>query len=250
MAYRQKTIRAGRVTDVTKYHTQRHKSEKRPRAKNENKTTPLQAKTNERNAQKKLYLLICANFKPDDYYLTLTYGNTKPEAEEAKFFLTEFIDKLRKLYKKTGTALKYIAVTEHKRRRIHHHLLINQVGIGINHIKKFWEHGFTKMQLYAGGHQDAERLSNYLIKETTNTFNTDEKIHGMRWTSSKNLVHPEPEIKVVSASSWREEPKPPPGYYVDFVERGFTEAGYPYQHYRLIKFEEGEGERETYLCTG
>lgn len=240
MSYIEKRVTAGRVKEGMKYHTVRHNSPKRPRAKNTNKTTARQAKINEDHSREKLYLLICANFKANDYYITLTHGNKKPEPEEAKKSLKKFIYKLRKLYKKAGEILKYIAVTEHKKCRVHHHLLINQIGIGINHIKKFWEHGFPKIQVYVGEPEDAERVANYLIKESNNTFNTPDKIHGLRWTSSKNLIQPKEEKKVVHASSWREDPKPPKGYYVVFVRRGFTEAGYPYQHYRMIKIPGGD----------
>lgn len=248
MSYIEKRVTAGRVKEGMKYHTHRHNSAKRPRAKNTNKTTERQAKVNEDNSQKRLYLLICSNFKPNDYYITLTHGNKKPEPKKAKKILKTFIDKLRQAYKKIGAVLKYIAVTEHKKSRVHHHLMINQQnGIGINHIKKFWEHGFRKVQVYAGEPEDAERVANYLIKESNNTFNTQDKIHGLRWTSSKNLKQPKEEKRVVHASSWREDPKPPKGYYVAFVKRGFTEAGYPYQHYRMIKISDSEEDERSAL---
>ncbi|MEN6387227.1 MAG: hypothetical protein ABFD79_18765 [Phycisphaerales bacterium] len=237
MPYIESTITAGKVKDITKYHTAKYKSPKRPKAENQNTTPERQAKTNERYSQKKLDLLINANFSENDLYLTLTYGNQKeePEPKEAKKYLEKYIRKIRTLYKKMGVTLKYIAITEHKKRRIHHHLLINQIGIGINHIKKFWEHGFSKIQLYAGEPEDAERIANYFIKESGNAFNEDEKVHGLRWNSSKNLIHPLPVKKVVHASSWREIPKPPKGYYIAYVRQGFTESGYPYQHCRMIK---------------
>lgn len=245
MPYLESTLKAGKVIEVTKYHTSKYKSPKRPKGENKN-TTPLnQEKINERNSQRKLFLLINANFKENDLYLTLTYDKrtVAPEPDKAKSNLSKFIRKLRDYYKKLGSALKYIAITEHKKRRIHHHVLINQIGIGVNHIKKFWDNGFPKVQLFAGEPEDCERLACYFIKESNNTFNTDEKVHGLRWISSKNLIHPVPEIRVVNASSWLEEPKPIKGYYIAVIRRGTNQQNYPFQFYRMIKLpgEDEEG---------
>lgn len=237
MSYKKKTMKAGKVIDTTKYHTVRNNSTKRPRRENQNPTPAPQAKCNERRAYEKLYYLISANFNADDLYLTCTYGKEmeEPKPEEAKKHLSKYLDKLRCLWKKAGAVLKYIAVTEYKKGRIHHHILINNIGLSVKYVKKYWDLGFMKMQTFIGEPEDCERLASYFIKESNNTFNTDDKVHGLRWTSSKNLIHPVPEIKTVSASSWLKEPKPIKGYYIAFIKRGTTESNYPYLFYRMIK---------------
>lgn len=237
MSYREKTTIAGKIKDITKYHTFRNNSSKRPRNKNINTTADSQAKNNERRAFEKLYYVISANFHEDDLYLTCTYGKEReePTPSEAKGILSKYIDKLRTQCKKAGTVLKYIAITEYKKGRIHHHLLINNIGMSIKNIKEFWKLGFMKIQVFAGEPEDCERLASYFIKESNNTFNTVDKVHGLRWTSSKNLTHPAPVIKVVPASSWREEIKPSKGYYIAIDKRGYTVDGYPYRFCRMIK---------------
>jgi len=242
MPYIESTIIAGKVKELTKYHTFRYKSPKRPRSKNQNTTTEQQKKINERSAYKKLYLDINANFQEDDLYLTCTYNkeSKEPNPEEAKLFFSKYIRKLRCLYKKAGAVLKYIGITEHQKRRMHHHILINNIGLGINQIKKLWNFGFMKIQIFAGEPEDCERLASYFIKESNNTFNTEEKVHGLRWISSKNLIHPVPQLKVVHAGSWLKEPKPAKGYYIAFVKRGVTENNYPYQFYRMIKIPDSD----------
>ncbi|MDF2631462.1 MAG: hypothetical protein K0Q85_58 [Caproiciproducens sp.] len=244
MSHLKRRVKAGRVIDTNVYHTARHNSPKRPRQKNHNTTSEQQRKNNERRSQNTLFQIISANFRPDDYYLTFTYGKEKeePPPEEAKKYLGKLLDKLRKIYKKLGTPLKYIGVTEHQKCRIHHHLLINNIGISIKQIKKYWEHGFMKLQLFAGEWEDCERLANYFVKESANTFNTDKKVHGLRWISSKNLIHPKPEVKVVNGSSWLENPKPIKGYYIAFVRRGWTQHGYPYMFYRMVQLPGSEDE--------
>lgn len=249
MSYIEKRVTAGRIKDGMKYHTSRHNSPKRPRAKNTNKTTDRQAKINENNSWQRLYHLICANFKEDDFYITPTYKDMVPGPQEAKQIIKKYTDDLRKFFKKIKVPFKYIVVTEHIGKRIHHHMLISrQPGIRIAHFRQFWEHGFVHLKPYGGEPEDAERMTNYFIKETKNTFNTRDKVHGLRWASSKNLIQPKVEKRVIHASSWREEPKPPKGYYLAFVRSGHTEYGYPYQHYRMIKISEEEGgEDETHL---
>lgn len=236
MSYKRKTTLAGKVKNVVWYHTYQHTSPKRPRSKNQNITTEQQAKINERNACEKIDLIINENFMADDLYITYTYGagEKTPTPEEAKVFFSKNLDRLRYLYKKNNFKLKYIGTTEHVKGRMHHHLLINNVGIGIKEIKKIWEFGFVTVKLYAGEPEDAERIAAYFIKESKNTFNTDQKVHGRRYISSRNLVIPEPKIENVPASTWREEIKPK-GYYIVTERRGYTESGYPYRFVRMIK---------------
>ena len=238
MPYIEETITAGKVKEVTKYHTFKYKPPKNPRGKHSNPTPEKQAKGNERRAEKTLRILLNENFKENDLYLTLTYEKDTPDSTEAKKNLTKFLRKLRDLYKKMGIKLKYIGVTEYQKKRIHHHILINHaIGVGKGIIKKFWEVGFSKVDLFGGEPADCERLASYFIKETSKTFNTNEKVHGLRWIGSKNLIHPVPEKRVVSAGSWREQPKPVKGYYVEIVKSGINQYDYPYQFYRLIKID-------------
>ena len=239
MPYIEETITAGKVKEVTKYHTFKYQPPKKSRRKKTNDTPETQAKGNERRAEKKLRMLLNENFKENDLYLTLTYEKDTPDAAEAKSNITKFVRKLRDCYKKIGSALKYIGVTEYKKKRIHHHMLINNaIGIGKGIIKKVWPFGFLKVDLFGGEPADCERLASYFIKETSKTFNTDEKVHGLRWIESKNLIHPVPEKRVVHAGAWREEPKPPKGYYIDVVKSGINQHDYPYQFYRLIKIDD------------
>jgi len=234
--YIEKTITAGKTKEITKYHTFRCQSPKRPRGKNIETTVELKRKINERNAETKLRILLNANFKENDLYLTLTYRSCVPDQARAKNNLVKFIRKLRDLYKKSGVLLKYIAVTEYSNKRIHHHLLINKmVGIGKRDIEKVWGFGFQKVELFGGDPGDCQRLASYFIKESNSNFKTDESVHRLRWIASKNLIRPVPIVREVSACSWGEDPKPIKGYYIDEVIKGFDLYEYQYQFYRLIK---------------
>jgi len=237
MAYKKRTTVAGKAKFVYWYHTARNNSPKRPRKKNENITSEQQRKNNERRACEKIEIIINANFKEDDLYMTLTHGSDRkePTPQEAKIIIKKYLDGLRYLYEKNGFKLKYIGTTEHVKGRMHHHLLINNVGISNKLIKKSWGFGFIKIQLFAGEPEDAERVAAYFIKESNNTFNTTERVHGRRYISSRKLIHPKPKLETVSASTWREEVKPSKGYYISVDKRGETADGYPYRFCRMIK---------------
>lgn len=234
MSYIKSVTKAGKVMDVVVYHVPKHKSPKRPRSKNRCKTTETQKKHNNRRSKLNLFRLICANYKADDLYLTLTYRGKEPP-ENTREQIEKFLRDLRRLYRKHGMPLKYIITTETG--RIHHHLLINNIGLSIKQIKQLWNAGFSKVQLFGGEKEDCERLANYMDKS--------EKKHRKRnWSSSQNLIHPKPVKTVVPASTWREPIKPPKGYYLDkdSERRGETALGYPYLSYRLIQL---PGEEDT-----
>lgn len=72
-------------------------------------------------------------------------------------------------------------------------------------------------------------------------------MQGKRWNCSKNLVRPEPEIRVITDRQWfKAEPREIKGYYVDkdSVSKGVHSPeyyGYGYFRYTLVKLEERGG---------
>ncbi len=243
MSYLKTTVEAGKLEDTKVYHTARHGSKKRPRNKNENKTCESQKKINEQNSLQTLTYEMNENFVEEDWYITPTYGKGIEKTllpEELRKNINKYLRDMRALYKKHGGVLKYILMTEYIKCRPHHHLLINNIGIKLRLIRELWKFGFVKAKPYGGDVEDAERLANYFVKESNNVFNTEDKVHGLRWLPSKNLKKPKREKKVVPASTWRENPKPKKGYYIAFIERGWTKTNYPYMFYRMIKLPDGE----------
>lgn len=174
-------------------------------------------KSNARIAERKLRRKINTNFNPGDIFLTLTYGGEKAAPEEARKDLDIFLRRLRRAYKKIGKEMKYIAVTEYKANKIHHHLILNDIDSKI--IAACWEKGRPhEVRLDESG--DYGKLAAYMIKETKRSFDqegeeAEEEIKrtGRRWRQSSNLK-PYDKItrKRVSARKWREEPKALQGY--------------------------------------
>lgn len=232
---------AGKTIEITRYHTSRF-GKQIPRGKNRKKTPEDVAAVNQRNAEKKLRRLINANFGKNDIHLVLTYKkDERPDPEEAREDLKKFLKEMRKYHKKKGTIFKYIVVTEYKRSAIHHHLIINSVDM--RDVQDMWKKGKARPTFLDDSGQYGQ-LASYLIKETSKTFKSDEHGPGKRYSCSRNLEKPEIKKKIIPAKSWRKEPKPIPGYWIekDSMRSGICEYnGYPYQFYRMIRIEEPRG---------
>lgn len=239
MAYYEEYIIAGKTVEVTKRYKLKKKKE---RDKKSSETSEEQKSVNRNQAIKRLRLLLNTNFKDeDDFHIVLTYRkNDRPQnAEETRKCLDSFMRDLRNLYKRTEKKLKYVTVTEYKRVSSHHHIVINDADI--REINKLWRYGkINATPLYTNGNY--EELARYLVKETDKTFSSQDAIYKKRWNPSKTLKQPIIIKKIVHAKSWKKEPKPRKGYYIDkeSVFNGVNPytGGY-YQFYRMIKLEDG-----------
>lgn len=212
----------------------------------ERKSTPEEiAESNMRQAARKLARKINANFKPGDWHVVLMYKrDRRPDQKQAQKIIKKLIEGLRDLYKKNGFALKYILATEYLNKAIHHHLVINNVNDGkrttTEYIRELWkgdERGSKHfIPLYENG--EYKRLADYLIKETEKTFRDQDSPVKQRYSCSRNLITPKPEVRMrETKTGWKKVPKPRPGYYIDqdSLYNGTDKLGYPYQRYVMVK---------------
>ncbi len=239
------TVIAGPVIEKRKYFAPRCPGMKIARSANTKKTSDEQWVVNEKRSIRNLYYTILENFCEEDIRLDLTYREPQPTPEKAKNHLDNFIRRIRYAYKKLGHSLKWIATTECEGHRVHHHLLINNVGIGRKELNQFWDHAkfnYKSFRFYDGQAEDAERLAKYLVKETRETFTKSNAVQKQRFRSSRNLRKPTIKKEVIHSKHWTETPKPIKGYYIQKPIRcGYTAFGYPYQFYRMIR-EDEDGE--------
>ncbi len=101
------------------------------------------ARTNCNNAQRKLEMLMAANFEPEDLMITATYRDADlPEsAEVTRRRLGKVFAQLRAYRKARGLPdLKYIYVLEgrHGDHRPHAHIILNAVGGDLELFKSLW----------------------------------------------------------------------------------------------------------------
>lgn len=168
--------------------------------------------------------------------MVIGYGRGKaPEPEKARKHLEEFLRHARKYFREQGQEMRYITVTEYKRARIHHHVIMPEAPMGV--LYKLWRHGRPHITpLDESG--DYRQLADYLIKETSETFAESGSPYKKRWNQSKNLRDPVIKTEIVSAKSWRKDPMSWKGYYIkkDSIREGTHDAtGFQYQYYTMIQ---------------
>lgn len=203
-------------------------------------TPEEQERINEQQCIRKLRRKIHANFDKDDLFETLTYGrDRRPDPKGAAHELRLLLNRLRGIWKRAGTDLRYIVVTEYKSKSIHHHIIVNDLpdGTGAKKIAQSWSrngHANTKY-LYEDGQY--EQLAAYLIKETSKTFRDPDNPSKLRYSCSRNLVTPVAKTRILKRDDWPEEPRAPKGYYLEksSLVNGVNRMGYRFQFYRLIK---------------
>lgn len=213
-----KVIRETAVAGKTIYQSikvpsGRHTDRRRPKSA---PTKEAVQKNNDRLAARNLALILNENFWQGSAHWTLTYKGKEPSQEAAEKSLKRFIRRMQYAAKKQGKDLKYVAVTEYKHQRIHHHIVMNTTDMGA--VRKIWDEGFTHMTALddSGNYQ---KLAEYLIKETTKTFRNPGSTHKRRWTGSRNLRRPVIKRELVSEKALSEDPKPIKGYYIPEVRR-------------------------------
>ena len=187
-------------------------------------------KQNQYNKEKTIRRVIKANFTTEDFWITLKYPKGHRAAiTEVQKNLSEFNRKMRREYQKRKIPYKFIYRMEiGTRGGIHIHILINRArGTPETDllVKKYWNHGGSNfVTLYEqGGFQNlAEYIVKPLPEETekqVSMFDETEKKLFVKYSTSRNLIRPEPERKVYSRRTVekliREGPKPTEAFYID-----------------------------------
>ena len=238
MPYLMEIADSGMVRDVTKKYSSRYGRKGIPRGSNRNPTPEDVKLQNERNAVTKLRRLLNCNFGHNDIHLVLTNKKEdRPDPQEGRARLEQFLRDLRKLYRENGQELKYICVTEYKNHAIHHHLVINTFDVRL--ITELWPYGEIHPS-YLDKTGQYSRLAEYLIKETRKTYCEEDAVFRKRWNQSRNLKKPIVKVVVVQRNSWTKDPKPMKGYVVekDSIISGISAVtGYPFQFYSMVRVE-------------
>jgi hypothetical protein len=213
---------------------------KERRAPRTNQTSESQEEINRKRRAEKLAMDIADNFRPGDWYLTLTYGGGPgPDREKVPDDIEKFVGKLRRRFKRAGVEFRWIRVVENLagRGRPHAHLLIPAEFAEFAELQQIiaqiWPHGHAKIEPFGGRMMDAVQMASYFSKE---------KVSGGsgRISSSRNLVRRKPTKKRIGrAETYRDEIKPPAGYEVikALSYNGWTRDGYPCQRIVCEKIE-------------
>lgn len=224
----------GRI-EIDEYKDGRYGARGMKREKKKKATPDQIKKQNRANKVRKIRRYILANFSPGDYWITLTCSRDH-RPSDMKMAIDQrkcFIDKLRKLFRKAGYELKWMAVTERgSRGGVHHHLIINRIPNGDKMMKEAWPYGKVFMELLYDD-EGFQKLAEYMVKQT-------EEAAESKYSHSRNLIKPEPQVKYYKKP---QKIKIPSGWYLEkesFVEGINPVTGFPYKHYALVKVKKRE----------
>lgn len=204
--------------------------------------TPLnQLHYQDRKAERLLYWKLEQNFKRfTDLFITLTYkAGSKVSSEQARGDIDKFLARIRLEYKKQGKTFKYIGVAgRSKRGNVHFHMVINSINIEI--VARVWRKitgaNINVKVLYGSFKQ----LANYLIKNSRETFYSDDRIYQKRFCTSQNLTMPVIKTRAIKSIKWNAEPRPPKGYILDkasvYNGYGYFDAGGCYASTRIQRY--------------
>ena len=258
MSYYEKIVIAGKTEEVCRYYSIRTGGVPEGKRRRRLDPTPERIeKANMRHRTDKLRQLMNANFNDRDYWsMTLTYRkDEEPETiRQLRDDAADFIKRLRKCAKLFGTELRFIYCMGAGKHRRHIHITVNALP-DMAIFAGCWTHGHVSMtKLYSDGQY--KDLADYYMKNAQETKEQEIALGekpGRMYVPSQNLEKPIEIKRVITAKSFREEPRTKKGYYIDksTVWTGFTLTGFPMLRYTLIK-EKNERDKVIHLheCPG
>lgn len=205
--------RAGKVIDVSvRVSSGNHRD---PRAKKMCVTKETVQKNNDRLAAKRLARLLNEYCDSTWFHDTLTYAE-KVSVEEGMLIHGRFLARLRRRMRKAGLELMWISAPEYTG-RLHHHFITNAP---VDMVRETWTEGLVLPRPLDEG-PDYHLLAEYIIKETVKTFREKDCPFKCRYSHSRNMKHPEPELLEVDVKELFEEPVAEEGCYLvgDSVRR-------------------------------
>lgn len=198
------------------------------RQQSEGATNAIQQLANYFNTIRRVSRLANANFTVDDLFITPTYrGILQPTQEEAKKMINQFFRDIRKI---RGVLrmddLKYLEVTENKKRgRIHHHVLMNKMST--DDVFRIWPHGRVIASPLEPG--DYTGIAHYILKDMPQP-------NQRRYKYSKNLIRPESIYEPISRATLESEIPQMPGFRMVYETKTSIDQETHKSLYRYAKF--------------
>lgn len=215
-----KIVRAGSLWMAVQYTAIRGETQADRRAARSQISTPAREKLNMKTSWQKLMMVLAANFRKNDLFVTLTYRdeNLPLRRDDADKRLTAFIRALRAYRAAMGQPLVYVRATEgfHTGGRLHHHLVINSTGNDYEVIRELWKYGdMTDCQEFGvGPYSGPMRWAKYMTKEAREKGRR--YVGDRTWRTSRNVKKPIVESGFVDSGSIL---MPPAGAHIDDNEQ-------------------------------
>jgi hypothetical protein len=157
----------------------------------------VQARLNQKNAERQLARIIANNFTDEDYKLELTYTDEcyPCSNEQARKDLHNFFRRLNRARAKIGLPqTKYIYSLEKGSRngRIHFHLILTG-GLKLKEIQKIWGKGYVDAVLpLMFDEKGIQGIAKYFCKQKVDEEGNIDGKYAKRYQCSRNCVKPEP----------------------------------------------------------
>ena len=247
MPYIKEICVAGGIIEICKYYTYRVNVKGEKRAVKEKQTSEAQKRVNQRKAEKDLRRLMAANFKNGDVVVRLDFHKRPVGSEEMQAMISKAVRNMGNAYRRAGITFKYIYVKEvgHRGGR-HIHMIMNRdEGVDIlKYLTKYWPHGGIHVDPWTTG-PNFQKLASYFIKYALKTEETEGRLIGKRWYSSRNLTKPRIRKIVIRSNRFKEKVAEKKGYVLekDSVRSGVSDfTGFRYFSYVLTLIgQEGSG---------
>lgn len=208
------------------------------RSRRRQKSTAAQYLRNKRESIKRLRRIIKTYFRPNDYYITLTYRKNPKNVNTVYSDCEAFTGRLVRKCRRIGIEVFWLYIVERgeEHGRYHVHLLLNQ-EVPKDLLYELWErvHGdvwFGQVPTTAKG---THRLASYCRK--ADTYETHKRGQHA-WRSSKNMKDPKMETddKLISPSEFvgmiNGDGSVDEGKVVEMVNRKFP--GYMVVHVKAV----------------
>ena len=194
------TMRAGRVVRQALYSPRDPNPNNRRRAIGISKEDKQRA--NFKTSYEKLLMLMCANFSPGDWWVTLTYDDAhlpKSREESHKPF-RKFMRQMRKYRKRNDEQLRYVYCTQlttsSGELRLHHHMVMRwEDDSDKERIESLWEGGEIVYCRKLKDFDDILAKAHYMCREPRElgVHVPGEQI----WTGSRGLTRPKFEYTTI-----------------------------------------------------
>lgn len=216
--YREKIYRTGDYLDIQLFPVFNKANARRK--KRSKPTSEMQAKLNQRNAERALTRILNENFGEEDISVTLTYSaKDLPESfEDAERDAKNFLRRVKRLRAKKGLEeIKYVLIPGPG--RFHFHIPMNG-GLGDKELQKLWPYGYCNIIHFQLNENGIEGHARYIAKQFEESDDPDifdmfdineetgevtevqsaegrgqRKKGKRRYSCSKNIIRPEAEEK-------------------------------------------------------
>ena len=198
------TLRAGRVVRQVLFTPREPNPNQRRRGISISKED--KQKANLKTSYEKLLMLMCANFSPGDWWITLSYDDAHlpPDREASKKPFRKFMRTFRKYRKDHKDPLRYVyctqVTTRSGGRRVHHHMVMRwEDDADRERITELWEWGKIVYVRKLKSFEDIMDKAHYMCREPRELG-----VHvpgEQMWTASRGLIRPKPQYTTIDNDS-------------------------------------------------